>query len=72
MPIVNNLRFVMAEKRIDNVSELINITGLSRNVLNKLWHNEDLESLKIGTLIVACDKLKINLSDLIEYTQDEN
>jgi len=68
MSIENNLRIVMAQQRIDNISELINITGLSRNALNKLWHNENMESIKLGTLIEICDKLEIKLSELVEYT----
>lgn len=67
MSIQNNLRVVMAQKRIDNVSELMQLTGLSRNALNKLWHDEDLESVKVGTLIQMCDSLGIKLSELIEY-----
>lgn len=67
MVLENNLRIIMAKQRIDNVSELINITGLSRNALNKLWHNENMESVKLGTLLEICDKLEIKLSDLIEY-----
>lgn len=67
MPLKNNLRIIMAEQRIDNVSDLITITGLSRNALNKLWHNENLESMKLETLMIVCDKLDVKLSDLIEY-----
>jgi len=67
MGIENNLRIIMAKQRIDNVSELISITGLSRNALNKLWHNENMDSVKLGTLLTICDKLNINLSELIEY-----
>lgn len=63
----NNLRFVMAEKRIDNVSALMEITGLSRNSLNKLWHNEDVESVKLGTLIQICSSLNVKLSEIIEF-----
>jgi putative transcriptional regulator len=70
--IENNLRFIMAKQRIDNISELISLTGLSRNALNKLWHNEDLETVKLGTLLVICDKLDVKLSDLIEYNPDKN
>lgn len=70
MTLENHLRIIMAEKRIDNVRDLMNITGLSRNSLNKLWHNEDLESLKLGTLMIVCDKLEIKLSELVEYTPD--
>lgn len=68
MPITNNLRLIMAKRKIDNVSELIQITGLSRNALNKLWHDEDLQTVKFGTLMTICDKLDIKLSELIEYT----
>lgn len=68
MPIKNNLRHIMAEKRIDNIAELMEITGLSRTALNKLWHNQDLETVKLETLIQICQSLKIPLSDLLEYT----
>ncbi|WP_409276397.1 helix-turn-helix domain-containing protein (plasmid) [Neobacillus sp. SCS-31] len=71
MPLENSLRIVMAKKRIDNISELINVTGLSRNALNKLWHNENLESVKLGTLMTICDKLGIPLSELIQYDPEK-
>jgi putative transcriptional regulator len=71
MMLENNLRIIMAKKRIDNVSDLINITGLSRNALNKLWHNENLDSVKLETLIIICNKLGVKLSELIEYNPDK-
>jgi putative transcriptional regulator len=61
----------MAKKRIDNLSVLIKLTGLSRNALKKLWHNEDVETVKIGTLIKICDSLDITLSELLEYTPNK-
>jgi putative transcriptional regulator len=61
----------MAEKRIDNITNLIEKTGLSRNALNKLWHNQDIETVKLETLISVCKPLSIKLSDLIEYIPDE-
>lgn len=67
MNVQNNLRIIMAKKRIDSLSDLINKTGLSRKILNKLWHNEDLESVKLGTLLVICERLEIPLSDLIHF-----
>lgn len=70
-PIKNNLRLIMAEKRIDNVAELMEITKLSRNALNKLWHDEDIESVKLGTLIQICDALEIELADLLTYLPEE-
>ena len=71
MSLKNNLRIVMAEKMIDNLTDLIKITGLSRNALNKLWHNQDIETIKLETLIQICDSLKIKLSDLLEYIPDK-
>ena len=67
MRISNNLRLIMAKRRIDNISDLMEITNLSRNALNKLWHNKDLETVKLGTLMTICEKLDISLSQLIEY-----
>ncbi|MFB4473722.1 helix-turn-helix domain-containing protein [Oceanobacillus caeni] len=67
MPLENNLRVIMAEQRIDNLSELIKITGLSRNSLNKLWHNENVESIKLETLMIICDSLNVSLNELIKY-----
>ena len=71
MTLKNNLRLIMAEKRIDNITNLIERTGLSRNALNKLWHNQDIETVKLETLISVCKPLSIKLSDLIEYIPDE-
>lgn len=61
----------MAQRRIDNVSKLMKITGLSRNILNKLWHNEELESVKLGTPMIVCDSLNVKLSDLTKYIPDK-
>lgn len=72
MILENNLRIIMAKKRINSISELINKTGLSRNALNKLWKNENLESVKLGTLLVICEKLDVSLAELIEYKSESN
>lgn len=66
----NNLRLIMAEKRIDNLTDLMNLTGLSRNALLRLWRNDNVEAANLSTLIVICDKLKVPLSRLIEYLPD--
>lgn len=71
MPLNNNLRLIMAAKRIDNLTDLIKITGLSRNALNKLWHNQDTETIKLETLIQICNSLEVKLSDLLEYIPDK-
>lgn len=71
MALKNKLRIIMAERMINNLTDLIRITGLSRNALNKLWHNQDVESVKLETLIQICKSLGIKLSDLLEYVPDK-
>jgi putative transcriptional regulator len=66
----NNLRLIMAQKKIDNISELMNLTGLSRNSINKLWHDDKIETLRLDTLIQICDVLNVRLSDLIQYVPE--
>lgn len=70
MMLNNNIRLIMGKQRIDNIHDLMERTGLSRNALNKLWHEENLEAIKLGTLIKICDSLNVSLSDLIEYVPD--
>lgn len=72
MTLKNNLRILMAEKRIDNISDLMETTGLSRNALSKLWRNQDIETVKLETLIQICKPLNIRLSQLVEYIPGEN
>ncbi|MBD2800901.1 helix-turn-helix transcriptional regulator [Xenorhabdus sp. M] len=72
MKVVSNIRMIMAKKNIDNISDLVRITGVSRNSINKLWHNENVSSLKLETLITICEKLDVELSDLIEYIPDDS
>ena len=67
MSIVSQIRYVMAEKKINSISDLQRITGLSRNVLNKLFHEQKLEGLTLGTLHQLCKALHIQLGDLIEF-----
>ncbi|MED3090758.1 helix-turn-helix transcriptional regulator [Priestia megaterium] len=72
MKVVSNIRMIMAKKNIDNISDLVRITGVSRNSINKLWHNENVSSLKLDTLITICEKLDVELLDLIEYIPDDS
>lgn len=71
MALKSNLRFIMAEQMINNISDLIKQTGISRNSLNKLWKNEELETLKLETLVKVCEALNIFLYDLIDYVPDD-
>ncbi|MED4052330.1 helix-turn-helix transcriptional regulator [Priestia megaterium] len=72
MKVVSNIRMIMAKKNIDNISDLVRITGVSRNSINKLWHNENVSSLRLDTLLPICEKLNVKLSDLIEYIPDDS
>ncbi|GIQ71557.1 XRE family transcriptional regulator [Xylanibacillus composti] len=65
-----NLRRLMADRRIDDITELMRLSGLSRNSINKLYREENIETTKLETLIRLCDTFQCNLSDLIEYKAD--
>lgn len=66
-----NLRYLMAHHKIDSITELMAISGLSRNALNKLLKEEDVQSVKLETLIKLCDALNCKLAELITYTPDD-
>ena len=59
----------MADKNIDDITELIRLSKVSRNSINKLYRGKDLETVKIETLIKLCNALDCKLSELIEYTK---
>lgn len=70
MAMKNNLRLIMAQHKISSITELMERTNLSRNALNKLWHDEDLDTVKVGTLLKICDAFQISLSELLDYTPE--
>ena len=61
----------MLDKGIKDMAELRRLSGVSRNAITKLYHNVDIETTKIGTIVRLCETLDCSLSDLIEYTPDE-
>ncbi|MGG4397998.1 helix-turn-helix transcriptional regulator [Paenibacillus thiaminolyticus] len=65
-----NIRVLMAEHRIDDITELMIRSGLSRNSINKLYKETNIETTKLETLFKLCDTFECKLSDLIEYTPD--
>ncbi|WP_039833140.1 helix-turn-helix domain-containing protein [Paenibacillus sonchi] len=67
----SNLRVLMAEHRIDDITELMEKSGLSRNSINKLYRETQLETVKLETLFKLCDTFQCKLSDLIEYVPGE-
>ena len=68
--IIVNVREWMARKKIDNIKQLMEESKLSRNAINKLYRENDVESIKLETLIRLCDYFQCNLSQLIEYMPD--
>lgn len=65
-----HLRRLMADQKIDDITQLMKLSGLSRNAINKLYREENIETTKMETLFKLCDTFKCNLSDLIEYIPD--
>ncbi|GLI04325.1 hypothetical protein YDYSG_03550 [Paenibacillus tyrfis] len=62
-----NLRKLMAEHRIDDISDLMRLSGISRNSINKLYRETNIETTKLETLFKLCDTFQCTLSDLIDY-----
>jgi len=68
--IIVHLRELMARKKIDNIKQLMEESKLSRNAINKLYRENDVESIKLETLMRLCDYFHCHLSQLIEYIPD--
>jgi putative transcriptional regulator len=66
----NNLRILMAHRKIDNVSQLATIAGITARPLHNLYKENNVGSVKLETLLKICDGLHCSLNDLIEYTPD--
>ncbi|MDR1629350.1 MAG: helix-turn-helix transcriptional regulator [Oscillospiraceae bacterium] len=64
------LRHRMADKNIDDVLELMKLSGVSRNTINKLYRNKEVETIKVETLIRLCKSLECKMSDLVEYVPE--
>lgn len=65
------IRHRMADKNIKNVLELMNLSGVSRNAITKLYYSDGIETVKVDTLMRLCNALDCSLSDLIEYVPDK-
>ena len=64
------IRHRMADKQIDDITELMKISNVSRNTINKLFRGNSIETLRLDSIIKLCNALNCKLSDLIEYTPD--
>lgn len=67
----SNIKYRMVDNNINDVNKLMELTGISRNTLNKLYKNINLETIRLENLMKVCDALNCNLSDLIEYTPEK-
>lgn len=67
----NYIRHRMADQKIDDITELMERSGVSRNSINKLFRGSNVETLKLDTLMRLCDALHCNLSDLVEYEYEK-
>jgi putative transcriptional regulator len=65
-----NLRRLMADHKIDDISELMKLSSLSRNSINKLYRENDIESTKLETLFKLCNVFGCKLSELIDYNPE--
>ena len=61
------LRHRMADRKIDDITELMKISNVSRNTINKLFRGNSLETLRLDSIIKLCDALGCKMSDLVEY-----
>jgi putative transcriptional regulator len=66
-----NLRRLMADQKIDDITELMKLSGLSRNSINKLYRENDIESTKLETLFKLCKVFGCKLSELVEYIPEK-
>ena len=67
----NYIRHRMADQKIDDITELMERSGVSWNSINKLFRGSNVETLKLDTLMRLCDALHCNLSDLVEYKYEK-
>ena len=68
----SKLRYLMADKKIDSIKNLVELTGDSRPPLDKLYKEKDLETLSLDVLARICKYFNCKIEDLIEYIPDEN
>ena len=61
------IRHRMADKKIDDITKLMEMSNVSRNTINKLFRGTSLETLRMDSIVKLCDALDCKMSDLIEY-----
>ena len=67
----SKIRHIMADHKVFTVKQMEKDTGLSRNALNRLYHEKDMDGVSLGTLHRICKTYKgVNICDLVEYIPD--
>lgn len=67
----SKLRYLMADKKINSIKELSELTGVSRPPLDKLYKEKDLETLSLEIISRICKFFNCKIEDLIEYIHEE-
>lgn len=69
MQLKSNLAVLMADRKIKTVKQLQDMSGLSRNAINRAMDDTDesITGTSLNTLIVLCDTLECTLDELIQY-----
>lgn len=62
-----NLRIYMVNFKVKDIKDLMFKVGISRSAINKLYHERDLQTIKMETLTKLCDFFGCSSSDLLEY-----
>ncbi|CAN2327136.1 Transcriptional regulator [Fusobacterium sp. oral taxon C10] len=66
----SKLRYLMADKKIDSIKNLAELTEVSRPPLDKLYKEKDLETLSLDVIARICKYFNCRIEDLIEYVPD--
>ncbi|AVM24332.1 helix-turn-helix domain-containing protein [Bacillus pumilus] len=65
-----HLSRIMGDRRV-NIAELSRITGLHRNGITRLYH-EETDGIKFDTLEKICNALDCEIDDLLEIIEKES
>ena len=64
------LRYRMADINCNHITELMKMSGVGQNTIQKLYRGKDINTIKLATLIKLCNAFHCKLSDLVEYIPD--
>ncbi|MGO1369960.1 MAG: helix-turn-helix domain-containing protein [Senegalia sp. (in: firmicutes)] len=67
----SNLRLIMAQRRIKNVTEVAEICKISNPTITKLNNDRKLESLSLETILKICAGLECTIEELFEIDYEK-